>query len=116
MYVLVGCSEGIIRCFSVTTLQYVCSLPRPDHPSPPDIVSMSYSELHSSLSVVYTDHSLYVWNVANIDKVSLTTHYNYHSSCVWGVDTYQGGLRSGDALSTLNILVNNGICLIQDPL
>ena len=61
----------------------------------------------TSLSVVYTDHSLMVWNISNINSVSLVKQFNYHSSCVWGVDSYQGGLSSGN-ISLLKFLAPVG--------
>ena len=99
-FILVGCSEGIIRCFSATSLQYICSLPRPEVAPVPDIVAMSLEETHSSLSVVYSDHSLVTWDVTDVTNASVLTSANFHSSCIWTVDTFQGGLGSGSCLVT----------------
>ena len=89
-YILVGCTEGIIRCFSSASLGYVTSLPRPDLASVPDVTAMSYDETHSSLTVVYSDHSLVTWDVGVVTNVSMISSHNFHSSCVWSVDTFQG--------------------------
>ena len=89
-YILVGCTEGVIRCFSAASLGYVTSLPRPELAQIPDVTAMSYDETHSSLTVVYSDHSLVTWDVGVVTKVSMITSHNFHSSCVWSVDTFQG--------------------------
>jgi len=99
-YILVGCTEGIIRCFSVNDLRYICSLPKPDAEVIPDVVAMSYDEIHATLSVVYTDHSLIVWDVSNLSQVNVISSHNYHAACIWGVDTYRGTLSSGSCLVT----------------
>jgi len=99
-YILVGCSEGIIRCFTVNDLRYICSLPKPDAQVIPDVVAMSYDEVHATLSVVYSDHSLIVWDVSNLGQVNVISSHNYHAGCIWGVDTYRGTLSSGSCLVT----------------
>ena len=85
-----GCTEGVIRCFSAVSLGYVTSLPRPDLAQIPDVTAMSYDETHSSLTVVYSDHSLVTWDVGVVTNVTMITSHNFHSSCVWSVDTFQG--------------------------
>lgn len=30
-YIFVGCSEGVVRVFSATSLNYLCSLPKPHY-------------------------------------------------------------------------------------
>ena len=61
---------------------------------------MAYDELHSTLSVVYADHSLITWDVSDLSRVSILSSHNYHSACIWAVDTYQGDLTSGSTLVT----------------
>ena len=78
----------LVRFFSSASLGYVTSLPRPDLASVPDVTAMSYDETHSSLTVVYSDHSLVTWDV--VTNVSMISSHNFHSSCVWSVDTFQG--------------------------
>ena len=109
-HILVGCTEvcsrqliyleniifskkGVIRCFSSSSLGYVTSLPRPDLASIPDVTAMSYDETHSSLTVVYSDHSLVTWDVGVVTNVTMISSLNFHSSCVWSVDTFQGTIQ-----------------------
>ena len=88
-FVFIGCAEGIVRCFSPQTLQFITTLPRThflgvdvskgltishmaSHPSNavyPDASAVSYDEQNARVSVVYNDHSLYIWDVRDIRKV-----------------------------------------------
>ena len=92
-FVFIGCAEGIVRCFSPQTLQFITTLPRThflgvdvskgltishmaSHPSNavyPDASAVSYDEQNARVSVVYNDHSLYIWDVRDIRKVRLET-------------------------------------------
>ena len=65
---MVGCSSGIIRCFSSRTLQYISSLPAPLPSS--DVAAMCYHETSSELSVIYSDHSLVTWSLASLGEAS----------------------------------------------
>merc|ERR1712020_204682 len=88
-FIFIGCSDGIVRCFSPQTLQFITTLPRThflgvdvskgltishmaSHPSNavyPDASAVSYDEQNARVSVVYNDHSLYIWDVRDIRKV-----------------------------------------------
>lgn len=69
----------------------------------PDCVAITYDEVNSKLTAIYNDHSIYVWHVLNIKRVSpiiLPGHFSrnssfqvgksysflYHSACIWGVE------------------------------
>ena len=89
-FVFIGCAEGIVRCFSPHTLQFVTTLPRthylgvdvskgltishmashPNNAQYPDASAVSYDEQNGRVSVVYNDHSLYIWDVHDIRKVN----------------------------------------------
>ena len=78
--IFVGCSGGIVRCFSPHTLQFITTLPRThylgvdvslglsisylaSHPSTaqyPDASAVSFDERNLKVSVVYNDHSIYI--------------------------------------------------------
>lgn len=88
-YIFVGCADGIVRCFSPFTLQYVTTLPRThylgvdvakglsishmaSHPASakyPDTVALTYDETNHKVTCVYSDRSLYLWDVTDIRKV-----------------------------------------------
>ncbi|XP_072381673.1 mitogen-activated protein kinase-binding protein 1 isoform X10 [Diabrotica undecimpunctata] len=105
-YIFVGCAEGIIRCFDPTTLKFVTTLPRnhylgvdvslgtsiqhmatpPQDAKYPDTVAITFDETNNKLTSVYNDHSIYVWDVFNIQRVGKSFSFLYHSACIWGVE------------------------------
>jgi len=113
--IFIGCAEGIVRCFSPHTLQFVTTLPRThflgvdvskgltishmaSHPADavyPDTSAVSYDEQNARVSVVYNDHSLYIWDVKDIRKVGKSHSFLYHSACIWGLETYPANLGDG---------------------
>lgn len=106
-FIFVGCAESIVRVFNAGTLEYLTTLPRthylgvdvaqgihinhitaaPPTAKYPDCVAMVYDELHSKLSCVYNDHSLYIWDLRNIQRIGKSHSFLYHSACIWGVET-----------------------------
>eukprot|EP01043_Picozoa_sp_COSAG02_P042894 COSAG02_NODE_3686_length_6384_cov_22.292920_3_plen_1673_part_00 len=106
--VAVGCSDGIVRLFAPKTLQYIATLPKPAACSRqndsdidrdlslsydesthaevfPDAVCLSISDDGKRLSVIYSDHSIYVWDIANPNCVGKYRSYLSHAGCVWDV-------------------------------
>ncbi|XP_043190518.1 mitogen-activated protein kinase-binding protein 1-like isoform X2 [Amphibalanus amphitrite] len=114
--IFIGCADGIVRCFSPHTLQFVTTLPRTHylgvdlarglaishmaaHPAGsryPDCVGVTYDETAHKVTCFYNDHSVYVWDVRDITKVGKSHSFLYHSACIWGVETYPqvDGLKS----------------------
>ncbi|KAK6634098.1 hypothetical protein RUM44_004706 [Polyplax serrata] len=107
-YIFVGCADGIIRCFSPMTLEFLVTLPRthylgvdvalglnishllthPPDAKYPDAIALAYDETNKKLTCVYNDHSLYVWDVREIRRVGKSHSFLYHSACIWGVEIY----------------------------
>jgi WD40 repeat protein len=106
--VAVGCSDGIVRLFAPQTLQYIATLPKPAACSRqndsdidrdlslsydesthaevfPDAVCLSISDDGKRLSVIYSDHSIYVWDIADPNCVGKYRSYLSHAGCVWDV-------------------------------
>ncbi|XP_061916798.1 WD repeat-containing protein 62 isoform X1 [Entelurus aequoreus] len=99
-----GCSGGVIRVFSPSNLHYITTLPRPHRlgvelmqPSPsgarpeaqyPNTVALTFDPVAKHLSCVYNDHSVYVWDVADVRNVKKLYSALYHSSCVWDLQVY----------------------------
>lgn len=52
----------------------------------PDTVALTFDPVHQWLSCVYKDHSVYVWDVKDINKVSKLWSELFHSSYVWNVE------------------------------
>ncbi|XP_043975793.1 WD repeat-containing protein 62 isoform X2 [Gambusia affinis] len=107
-WVFCGCADGVIRVFRPADLQYVGTLPRPHrlgvdltqsapHSSPPpagseaahpDTLALTFDPRGQRLSCVYTDHSVYVWDVADVKNARRLHSALYHSSCVWNIQVY----------------------------
>ncbi|KAI8992303.1 hypothetical protein BDB01DRAFT_832616 [Pilobolus umbonatus] len=105
-YVVCTCSEGIIRLFEPVTLKYLGILPKP-HPlgmdissisSPdmirstdktfyPDVVAMVYDDRAQRVISVYSDRSLYLWDIKDLNKIGKYRSFIFHSDCVWGVES-----------------------------
>ncbi|XP_076478061.1 WD repeat domain 62 isoform X7 [Bombus vancouverensis nearcticus] len=113
-YIFIGCAEGIVRCFSPNTLQFITTLPRThylgvdvaqglsishmsQHPTNaryPDAIALAFDERNNKLTCVYNDHSIYVWDVRDIRRVGKSHSFLYHSACIWGVEMYPTGSDS----------------------
>ncbi|XP_071875769.1 WD repeat domain 62 isoform X3 [Bombus fervidus] len=113
-YIFIGCAEGIVRCFSPSTLQFITTLPRThylgvdvaqglsishmsQHPTNaryPDAIALAFDERNNKLTCVYNDHSIYVWDVRDIRRVGKSHSFLYHSACIWGVEMYPTGSDS----------------------
>ena len=106
--ICIGCADGIIRVFNPINLHFICTLPRP-HSLGVDVASVTprndpitgssalkYADtvaitlLEETRKVVsvYSDHSMYVWDVKDAKKVGKTQSYLYHSNCIWAVEPY----------------------------
>ncbi|XP_057568277.1 WD repeat-containing protein 62 isoform X2 [Hippopotamus amphibius kiboko] len=103
-----GCTDGIVRIFQAHSLQYLANLPKPHYlgvdvaqglePSflfhrkaeavYPDTVALTFDPIHQWLSCVYKDHSIYIWDVKDINKVGKVWSELFHSSYVWNVEVY----------------------------
>uniref|UniRef100_A0A8C3VWC9 WD repeat-containing protein 62 n=1 Tax=Catagonus wagneri TaxID=51154 RepID=A0A8C3VWC9_9CETA len=103
-----GCTDGIVRIFQAHSLHYLANLPKPHYlgvdvaqglePSflfcrkaeavYPDTVALTFDPNHQWLSCVYKDHSIYIWDVKDINKVGKMWSELFHSSYVWNVEVY----------------------------
>ncbi|KAI8482652.1 mitogen-activated protein kinase binding protein 1 [Branchiostoma belcheri] len=107
-HIVCGCADGVVRLFDPKTLHYICTLPKPhylgldvaasidpsqfitknDNAKYPSTIAVKYDEPNNKVTCVYDDHSLYVWDVKDEKKIGKAWSFLYHSSCVWGVETY----------------------------
>ncbi|XP_077579098.1 mitogen-activated protein kinase-binding protein 1-like [Stigmatopora nigra] len=98
-YVFCGCSDGVVRVFEPVDLRYVATLPRPPRlgASPggppdgerrgpyPDAVALSFDPALRHLTCVFSDRSLYVWDVSR-PRVAVAVHSAvYHGASVWSL-------------------------------
>ncbi|XP_061699282.1 mitogen-activated protein kinase-binding protein 1 isoform X2 [Syngnathoides biaculeatus] len=106
-----GCSDGAVRAFSPHTLRFLCTLPRPHFLGAdvaavtdvsrlfcvrpgvryPDTVALTYDPSGGWLTCVYSDHSVYVWDVGDLKeprRVGKLYSALYHASCVWSLEVF----------------------------
>ncbi|CAI8049410.1 WD repeat-containing protein 62, partial [Geodia barretti] len=120
-YIICGCGEGVVRLFDPCTLDYLLTVPLPHplgvdvalplNPSQqnegekyPDTVATALDFNHKRLSVVYSDHSHYVWDVGNLRQIRKTHSSLHHSACIWDLCLYpsppEGGVLPPSTLVT----------------
>ncbi|XP_013394584.1 WD repeat-containing protein 62 isoform X1 [Lingula anatina] len=107
-YIFVGCADGTVRIFSAQSLHFVCSMPKPhylgvdvtagqdpshmgvkpDNARYPDCIALEYDEMNKKVTCIYSDHSLYMWDVRDIRKIGKAWSALFHSSCIWGLEVY----------------------------
>ncbi|KAL6095585.1 mapkbp1 [Pungitius sinensis] len=121
-----GCADGTVRAFGSADLHFAGTLPRP-HPlgcdvsaitEPghlfsaktdgryPDAVAVTFDPVSQWLSCVYSDHSLYVWDVSDVDRVGKVHSALFHAACVGDLEMFPdvpgefgAGLSTGAFLS-----------------
>lgn len=54
----------------------------------PDTLALTYDPVTGHLTCVYNDHSVYVWDVLDVNNVRKVYSSLYHSACVWSVEVY----------------------------
>lgn len=52
----------------------------------PDAVAMVYNETSQRVISVYSDRSLYIWDIHDLKKIAKYRSFIFHSDCVWGVE------------------------------
>ncbi|XP_049651876.1 WD repeat-containing protein 62 isoform X3 [Accipiter gentilis] len=98
-----GCANGTVRIFQARDMRYLSDLPKP-HPlgvdvtqAPPlrrpdlvypDTIALAYDTCNRWLSCVYKDHSVYIWDVGDLQNVRKVWSDLFHSSFVWTVEVY----------------------------
>lgn len=106
-HIVVGCSDGIVRCFSPYNLRFICTLPRPhflgvdiakgmsgkyqslqNNTKYPDTIAVTLDEIHKKVTCIYSDHSIYVWDIKDTKKIGKTHSSLYHGACIWGIEHY----------------------------
>ncbi|KAJ3025949.1 hypothetical protein HDV00_012293, partial [Rhizophlyctis rosea] len=115
-YIACGCTDGVIRLFEPTTLKYITTLPKPhplgidvalnvyQHPAEggamyPDVVAVRWDPEGEKLTAVYSDRSLYMWDVRDLKHVGKYRSFLGHGDCVWGVETCPTLQPSSDTTS-----------------
>ena len=112
----IGGSNGTILIFRQTKLDFVASLPRPHYLGVdiskghdtshiienmnnrelkyPDCVALCYDKYDLIISAIYNDHSFYVWDIKDLNKVKKLDSHLFHSSWCWSLDTFSSSFHS----------------------
>ncbi|XP_030330910.1 WD repeat-containing protein 62, partial [Strigops habroptila] len=98
-----GGSNGSVRVLRARDMGYLRDLPKPHplgvdvsrDPPPrppeliyPDTIAMAYDSHNQCLACVYRDHSIYVWDVRDLQHVTRVCSELFHSSFVWSIEMY----------------------------
>ncbi|CAG8504609.1 8721_t:CDS:10, partial [Scutellospora calospora] len=105
-YIICACSNGIVRLFEPITLNYLGTLPKP-HPlgvdltlqtgttyngtgdpneTYPDTTAIKFDAETGKLTCIYSDHSLFIWDIKDIKKIGKYRSFLYHCDTIWGVE------------------------------
>uniref|UniRef100_A0A8D0H706 WD repeat domain 62 n=1 Tax=Sphenodon punctatus TaxID=8508 RepID=A0A8D0H706_SPHPU len=107
-FIFCGCANGTVRIFHTHNMHYLSDLPKPHclgvdvvqdpwlifviHRLPdsvyPDTIALTFDPCNRWLSCVYKDHSVYIWDVKDTNKVWKVWSDLFHSSFVWNVEVY----------------------------
>ncbi|CAL1528416.1 unnamed protein product [Lymnaea stagnalis] len=116
-HIFVGCAEGVVRVFKSSTLNYLCSLPKPHHlgvevttatnsshmvsssqdAKYPDTKAIAVDDDHKKVTCIYNDRSVYIWDVHDLKRVGKAWSFLYHSGCIWSLEVYpqiEDGIKS----------------------
>ncbi|EMP27075.1 WD repeat-containing protein 62 [Chelonia mydas] len=100
-FIFCGCANGTVRIFHSYNMHYLTDLPKPHYlgidvakeleprrPDSvyPDTIALAFDPCNCWLSCVYKDHSIYVWDVKDTNKVGKVWSDLFHSSFVWNVE------------------------------
>ncbi|KAG0354384.1 mitogen-activated protein kinase binding protein 1, partial [Gamsiella multidivaricata] len=103
--IICACTDGFIRLFEPETLEYIGTMPKPmavgaftgtmqtarqeeDDPNAiyADVLASQYDTSSNSLICIYSDRSLFVWDMNDIHNAVVLWSHLFHSDCVWGVE------------------------------
>ncbi|KAF3702668.1 Mitogen-activated protein kinase-binding protein 1 [Channa argus] len=116
-----GCADGTVRAFNPADLHFVCTLPQPHHLNCdvstmtkasdlfsnktdtryPDAIAVTHDPTNHWLTCVYNDHSLYVWDVKDVNRVGKVHSVLFHASCVWDLEDLLNIIYIGENTSSL---------------
>eukprot|EP00741_Cyanophora_paradoxa_P011364 tig00020556_g10977.t1 len=107
-HVACACADGVVRVFKAGSLEYCCTLPRPPPlgssleaeaaAAPPataaagaeasyaDAVAVRLAGEGAHLTVLYSDRSCVLWDIANPRKVGRVRAAAAHAGCIWGLE------------------------------
>ena len=63
----------------------------------PDCIALSYNIFDYYLCSIYNDHSLYIWDIKDVNKVKKVDSHLFHSSSIWGLDIFSNHYSNSSA-------------------
>lgn len=79
----------------------------------PDTVAVTYDPVSCRLSCVYNDHSLYVWDVRDVQRVGKVHSALFHPACVWDLEV-NACRRKWIYITSLKA-VRCSVCFLKPP-
>ncbi|CAG8720678.1 32047_t:CDS:2, partial [Racocetra persica] len=124
-YIICACSNGIIRLFEPITLNYLGTLPKP-HPlgvdltlqtgttyngagdpneTYPDTTAIKFDAETGKLTCIYSDRSLFIWDIKDVKKIGKYRSFLYHCDTIWGVEMVPHDAADGTSMLPENTFV-----------
>ncbi|KAF8984818.1 mitogen-activated protein kinase binding protein 1 [Entomortierella lignicola] len=104
-FVICACTDGNVRLFEPETLQYIGTLPKPSPTGElsrnmdsdledadttnsifSDVLASQYDATSGCLMCIYSDRSLYVWDINDPLSAKASRSHHSHSDCIWGTE------------------------------
>ncbi|KAJ3118275.1 mitogen-activated protein kinase binding protein 1 [Physocladia obscura] len=107
-FIVCGCTAGVIRLFEPVTMKYIATLPKPHHlgidvahsvgtsyisEAPPnalypDVISVKVDAIGHYITCVYSDRSMFIWDVKDFKHIGKYRSFLSHNDCVWGAEMF----------------------------
>ena len=52
----------------------------------PDVLALAVDSTENMLCCVYSDHSLYIWDMKNLEGIFKKRSFLFHSRAIWDID------------------------------
>jgi WD40 repeat protein len=80
----------------------------------PDCVALCFDPNECVLSAIYNDHSFYVWDIKELDKVKKLDSHLFHSSCCWSIDIFSSLSNVASSMAASSNLNSSNTSLPTD--
>lgn len=116
---VIGCSNGVVKCYNPSTLEHIATIPLPapliqGNNLAETLPNKAYGACYAlrkvagtkaspvpKLAAIYSDHSLFVWDIEDIFNVVKYRSFVYHRACVWDV-LFLENLEDSEELSPIS--------------
>mmetsp|Transcript_28376 Transcript_28376/g.25213 ORF Transcript_28376/g.25213 Transcript_28376/m.25213 type:complete len:157 (-) Transcript_28376:3860-4330(-) len=102
-YLVCGCGDGFIRFFKLTSMEHIFVLPKPPslgsynvergttrlttgpHEKYADTIAIAFDDKNNKLASLYSDRTLFVWDLKNTDKIVVHRSFLNHSGAIYDI-------------------------------